>query len=107
LANLQGAHLLAALAALAAAGGFFVVPLYAILQRDAPPEAIARAVAANNIVNAGAMVIGAGVAFALPPVGQLFVVAATGLFAALRIVAGRPEDFGLFLARVRAITKKS
>ena len=107
LANPQGYHLLAALAVFAAAGGFFVVPLYAILQRDAPPEAIARAVAANNIVNAGAMVIGAGVAFALPPVGQLFVVAATGLFAAQRVVVGRPEDFGLFLARVRTITKKS
>jgi FtsH-binding integral membrane protein len=107
LANPQGVHLLAALTVFAAAGGFFVVPLYAIMQRDAPPEAIARAVAANNIVNAGAMVIGAGVAFALPTVGQLFFVAVTGLFAALRILRGRPEDFGLFLARVRAITKKS
>lgn len=103
----RGLHLLAALVVFAAAGGFFVVPLYAILQRDAPSASIARAVAANNIVNAGAMVIGAGVAFALPPVGQLIVVAATGVFAALRIIAGRPEDFSLFLARVRTITKKS
>jgi MFS family permease len=107
LANLVGVHLLIALALFAAAGGVFVVPLYAILQRDAPPAAIARAVAANNIVNAGAMVIGAGVAYALPPAGQLFLVAATGVIAAYCIVRGRPGDFGLFLARVRKITGKS
>lgn len=86
LANATGAHLLLALAVLAAAGGAFVVPLYAILLRDAPPEAVARAVAANNIVNAGAMVAGAGLALALEPVGQLLVVAASAAFTAWRVL---------------------
>jgi acyl-[acyl-carrier-protein]-phospholipid O-acyltransferase / long-chain-fatty-acid--[acyl-carrier-protein] ligase len=43
---------LGALAALAFAGGMFIVPLYAILQTFSPPEARSRIIAANNIVNA-------------------------------------------------------
>jgi len=107
LANATGLHLLLALTVLAAAGGFFVVPLYAILQRDAPSDAVARAVAANNIVNAGAMVLGAGVAYALDPIAQLIVVAATSLIAAWRVTTLIPGDLGEFLTRFRAINKKS
>jgi acyl-[acyl-carrier-protein]-phospholipid O-acyltransferase / long-chain-fatty-acid--[acyl-carrier-protein] ligase len=44
------------LAALAFAGGMFIVPLYAILQTYSPPEARSRIIAANNIVNAGVTV---------------------------------------------------
>ena len=61
-------------------GGMFVVPLYAFLTTTVPKTETARTVAANNIVNSGAMVIGALVAFALSslgigPVGQLLLVA--------------------------------
>ena len=43
----------------AVAGGVFVVPLYAFLTTTVPKEVTARTVAANNIVNSGAMVIAA------------------------------------------------
>jgi MFS family permease len=43
-------------------GGFFIVPLYALIQTRSAPERRARLIAANNIVNAFFMVIGAGMA---------------------------------------------
>jgi MFS family permease len=62
-------------------GGMFVVPLYAFLTTTVPKAETARTVAANNIVNSGAMVIGSLLAFALSslgvgPAGQLLLVAA-------------------------------
>jgi MFS family permease len=68
-------------------GGMFVVPLYAFLTTTVPKAETARTVAANNIVNSGAMVIGSLMAFALSslgvgPVGQLLLVAAMCLLAA-------------------------
>jgi len=68
-------------------GGMFVVPLYAFLTTTVPKAETARTVAANNIVNSGAMVIGSLLAFALSslgagPVGQLLLVAAMCLVAA-------------------------
>jgi len=62
-------------------GGMFVVPLYAFLTTTVPKTETARTVAANNIVNSGAMVIGSLMAFALSsmgvgPIGQLLLVAA-------------------------------
>ncbi|MFB0613411.1 MFS transporter [Aurantiacibacter poecillastricola] len=50
-------------------GGMFVVPLYAFLTTKVHPSAASRAVAANNIVNSGAMVIGSVLAGALSAVG--------------------------------------
>ena len=43
----------------AVAGGMFVVPLYAFLTTTVPKSQTARTVAANNIVNSGAMVLAA------------------------------------------------
>ena len=68
-------------------GGMFVVPLYAFLTTTVPKTETARTVAANNIVNSGAMVIGSLVAFGLSrmgigSVGQLLLVAAMCLIAA-------------------------
>ena len=68
-------------------GGMFVVPLYAFLTTTVPKTETARTVAANNIVNSGAMVIGALMAFGVSmlgigPVGQLLLVAAMCLIAA-------------------------
>src|SRR5437868_4895211 len=69
-----------ALLGVAVTGGMFVVPLYAFLTTTVPKTETARTVAANNIVNSGAMVVGSLVAFALSsvgvgPVGQLLLVA--------------------------------
>lgn len=55
----QGDIILFALFGIAVAGGMFVVPLYAFLTTTVEKSATARTIAANNIVNSGAMVIGA------------------------------------------------
>jgi MFS family permease len=76
-----------ALLGVAITGGMFVVPLYAFLTTTVPKTETARTVAANNIVNSGAMVIGSLLAFALSsigvgPAGQLLLVAAMCLVSA-------------------------
>jgi MFS family permease len=76
-----------ALLGVAITGGMFVVPLYAFLTTTVPKTETARTVAANNIVNSGAMVIGSLVAFGLSragvgPVGQLLLVASMCLVSA-------------------------
>ena len=57
------------LLAIAIFGGMFVVPLYAFLTTKVAPSHASRAVAANNIVNAGAMVMGSVLALALSAAG--------------------------------------
>src|SRR5690348_11116635 len=62
-------------------GGMFVVPLYAFLTTTVPKSETSRTVAANNIVNSGAMVIGSGISIGLNlagvgPTAQLLLVAA-------------------------------
>ena len=49
---------LTALLFVATFGGMFVVPLYAFLTTTVPKDQTARTVAANNVVNAGAMTLG-------------------------------------------------
>jgi len=76
-----------ALLGVAITGGMFVVPLYAFLTTTVPKTETARTVAANNIVNSGAMVIGSLLAFGLSslgvgPTGQLLLVAAMCLISA-------------------------
>ena len=72
--------LLLTLLGIAISGGMFVVPLYAFLTTFVDKSQTARTVAANNIVNSGAMVLGAVLTEAmtlsgLPVVRQLLVVA--------------------------------
>jgi MFS family permease len=54
----------------AISGGMFVVPLYAFLTTTVPLSHTARTVAANNIVNAGAMVVGSIIAIGLSALGM-------------------------------------
>jgi MFS family permease len=61
--------LLGCLLAIAVSGGMFVVPLYAFLTTTVPPSETARAVGANNFVNAGCMVGGCALALALSAIG--------------------------------------
>jgi MFS family permease len=73
--------------AVATAGGMFVVPLYAFLTTTVPKSETARTVAANNIVNSGAMVAGSliyvGLVFIGVPVAEtLFLVAVASVVAA-------------------------
>ena len=61
--------LLLSLLGIAIAGGMFVVPLYAFLTTRAAPDQAARVIAANNIVNSGAMVVGSLLAMGLSMAG--------------------------------------
>jgi MFS family permease len=72
---------------IAVTGGIFVVPLYAFLTTTVTKDQTARTVAANNVVNSGAMVIGtlaigALAAMGLSAANTLLVVAAMCLGAA-------------------------
>jgi 1-acyl-sn-glycerol-3-phosphate acyltransferase len=61
-------------------GGFYIVPLYALVQQRSEPAHLSRIIAANNIINALFMVVSAAIAIALLAAGltipQLFLVAA-------------------------------
>ncbi|NBC35403.1 MFS transporter [Novosphingobium sp. FSY-8] len=61
--------LVGTLGGIAVAGGMFVVPLYAFLTTFVDKSQTARTIAANNIVNSGAMVVGAALAVALSAAG--------------------------------------
>ena len=76
-----------ALLGVSVTGGMFVVPLYAFLTTTVDKSETARTVAANNIVNAGAMTIGAIAALAMSSLGfgpndQMLLVAAMCLVSA-------------------------
>ncbi len=68
------------LLAIATTGGMFVVPLYAFLTTTVEKDQTARTVAANNVVNSGAMTVGSVVAIGINmagvrPVDMLYLVA--------------------------------
>lgn len=73
---------IAALVSIAVSGGMFVVPLYAFLTTTVGKDQTARTVAANNVVNSGAMAVGALLVQGLSdwaqvtPANMLYVVAA-------------------------------
>ena len=78
---------MADLLGVAVAGGMFVVPLYAFLTTTVHKSETARTVAANNIVNSGAMVVAALILFVLVQLGvsvgdTLLLVAVSSLGAA-------------------------
>ncbi|MEA3037981.1 MAG: hypothetical protein QOE79_494 [Sphingomonadales bacterium] len=69
LERVQGWLVVVDLFFVALAGGMFVVPLYAFLTTTVPKSETARTVAANNIVNSGAMVIAAAILTGLVQLG--------------------------------------
>jgi MFS family permease len=71
----QAAFVALSLLGVSVTGGMFVVPLYAFLTTTVERDHTARTVAANNIVNSGAMVLGAAGTFALAAMGMSVVTA--------------------------------
>ncbi len=69
-------RILGDLLGISVAGGIFIVPLYALLQAASPRRQRARAIAANNVINAAAMVLAAVATIALIAAG----VSVPGLF---------------------------
>ncbi len=99
--------LLLCLLGISVAGGMFVVPLYAFLTTRVSPDKASRTIAANNIVNSGAMVGGSLLAMALSAFGvpiteQLLLCAALCLFSALlakRLIKAENEAAELAASR--------
>lgn len=84
-------------------GGFYIVPLYALIQERSAPSHRSRIIAANNILNAIFIVASAGIAVALLGVGlsipQLFLVNALMNAAVAIFIFGLvPEFLMRFLA---------
>jgi len=95
---LQPSHwrVLADLFLLAMFGGFYSVPLYALIQTRSQPSHRARIIAANNILNALLMILSALMALALTAIGftipQLFLTTALlNVLVAIFIYAQVPE----------------
>jgi len=85
------------LALLGIFGGFFIVPLYALVQQRSNPEHGARIIAANNIMNALFMVVGslgaAGMLAAGLTIPMLFAVAAICNAAVALFIYGLVPEF--------------
>jgi 1-acyl-sn-glycerol-3-phosphate acyltransferase len=58
----HGYRMAADLALIGLFGGFYIVPLYALVQQTAPKKVMSRVISANNILNAVFMVAAAGLA---------------------------------------------
>ena len=87
MAQPQAVLVMLTLLGVAVTGGMFVVPLYAFLTTTVQRDQTARTVAANNVVNSGAMVIGSVVALVMfwagvSPENLLLLVSAMCLMAA-------------------------
>ncbi len=83
-------------------GGFYIVPLYALIQKTSAPETLSRAIACNNILNALFMVFSALFALLLLAAGaslaQLFLaLSLVNALVALYIFRQVPEFFMRFL----------
>ena len=83
-------------------GGFYIVPLYALIQKTSAPERLSRAIACNNILNALFMVLSAVVVLILlgfgASIAQIFLaMAIMNALVALYIFRQVPEFFMRFL----------
>ena len=97
LESAPGVAALLCLLGAAACGGVFSVPLYAMIQDRSDPSHRARMIAANNVMNAAFMVVGAGViaglaASGVRPATILGIAAALNLVAAAIICSLLPSD---------------
>ena len=104
-------RLLADIALIGLFGGFYIVPLYALIQTRSQKSQQSRVIAANNIMNALFMVLSAGLSIVILNHGfnipQLFL--ATAIFNILitaYLCIRQPEYLRSFLAWSRAILSK-
>ncbi len=103
LAAWPGWHVILDMALIGVFGGLYSVPLYALMQRGAPPEIVSRVMSANSFWNAVFMVVAAGFGAVMLAVGatipQLILVAAILNFAVAAFIYARVPEFLLrFLA---------
>ena len=96
-------RILADLCLLGAFGGFYSVPLYALIQRRSEPRHLSRIIAANNIINAIFMVVASLMSLTVLNLGfsvpELFLLlAALNVAVAIYIYSLLPEFLVRFLA---------
>ena len=96
-------RILADLCLLGVFGGFYSVPLYALIQRRSEPRHLSRIIAANNIINAIFMVVASLLSITILNLGfsvpELFLVlAALNVAVAIYIYSLLPEFLVRFLA---------
>jgi MFS family permease len=98
LAAPAGWHMMADLLLLAAFGGIYSVPLYVLLQERSAPSHRARMIGANNIMNAVASVIAAGLTAALYAAGisgtTILLIVAVANFAVALWIFGESRRVG-------------
>jgi len=87
LSSPHGVTVVLFLLGLSVVAGFYVVPLYAILQHEAPEGQKARMIGANNVVNSLMTVAGAAITAALTSGLHLPVAAVTLVLALLNLIA--------------------
>lgn len=102
LAKLDSFHMYAGLFFTGAAGGAFMVPLYAYVQDRSPPELRARILAGINLMDCLGVFMVAGIVFGMKAVGltasqQLMALAAVALFATFYTARLLPQHFVRFL----------
>jgi len=95
------------LLAIGVSGGFFTVPLFALIQQRTPRERLSRVIAANNILNAAFMVVAAILAIALLHLGLnvpqlLLATAILNAVVAIHIFTLVPEFIARFVAYLLA-----
>lgn len=109
LANTHHWRLIADFVLLGMFGGFFIVPLYALIQLKAEPAYRSRVIAANNILNSCFMVVSAGVSILLIKAGAsipqlLLIVALMNIPVALYVYGLQPEFLMRFLVWIATHT---
>lgn len=95
--SLANIRIFADLVFIAIFGGFFIVPLYAIMQARSDEENRSRTIAANNIVNAGFIVVASAASAAMLwysfSVTQVFLALAIGnTLAAIYVISLLPDE---------------
>jgi hypothetical protein len=109
LASPRALLLMAVLFLLSTTSGFYALPLYSILQHDAPADVKARMIRANNVGNACMLVAGAvclsvlstGLGLSIPQVAVVLALAnlgSIGLVKRLRRHGTIPRELGIDLA---------
>ncbi|QNM95644.1 MFS transporter [Chitinimonas koreensis] len=90
-------------------GGFFIVPLYALIQMRSAPEYRSRIIAANNILNSCFMVVAAGASILILSAGAsipqlLLIVALMNIPVAFYVYGLQPEFLMRFLVWIATHT---
>jgi hypothetical protein len=102
-------RLMADIALLGLFGGFFIVPLYALIQLESAPEYRSRVIAANNILNSCFMVVAAVVSVLILKAGAtipqlLLIVTLMNVPVALYVYGLQPEFLMRFLVWIATHT---